>query len=279
MVQSVKFTEQIPISSHLKELKDRFIIVGGVVLFFLGVCFYFRDFLLEWLQRPIPTQFKDLTFISPTEPFFTAIKVALMGSLFISMPVILFHTWKFLAPGLKVREKKITMLFTISGTLFFMFGGVFCYFLVLPLGLKFLLMFGAAYWKMEVTIGLYYTFTLKLIMAFAFAFQTPLVLVFMTKLGVISTVKMRLYRKWAFMGCFVIAAVLTPPDVITQMLLAIPLYGLYEFGLFVSYFFEDPKNRQEAIDHIMAQKEAKRAAKEQKQKPATKKRKVKKTAS
>tara|TARA_B110000438_G_C15745988_1_gene620765 strand:- start:957 stop:1379 length:423 start_codon:yes stop_codon:yes gene_type:complete len=140
-------------------------------------------------------------------------------------------------------------------------------------------MFGAAYWKMEVTIGLYYTFTLKLIMAFAFAFQTPLVLVFMTKLGVISTVKMRLYRKWAFMGCFVIAAVLTPPDVITQMLLAIPLYGLYEFGLFVSYFFEDPKNRQEAIDHIMAQKEAKRAAKEQKQKPATKKRKVKKTAS
>jgi sec-independent protein translocase protein TatC len=279
VVQSVKFTEQIPISSHLKELKDRFIIVGGVVLFFLGVCFYFRDFLLEWLQRPIPTQFKDLTFISPTEPFFTAIKVALMGSLFISMPVILFHTWKFLAPGLKVREKKITMLFTISGTLFFMFGGVFCYFLVLPLGLKFLLMFGAAYWKMEVTIGLYYTFTLKLIMAFAFAFQTPLVLVFMTKLGVISTVKMRLYRKWAFMGCFVIAAVLTPPDVITQMLLAIPLYGLYEFGLFVSYFFEDPKNRQEAIDHIMAQKEAKRAAKEQKQKPATKKRKVKKTAS
>ncbi len=277
MVQTVKFTQQVPISSHLKELKDRFIIVGGVVLFFLGVCFYFRDFLLEWLQRPIPTQFKDLTFISPTEPFFTAIKVALMGSLFISMPVILFHIWKFIAPGLKVREKKITMLFVLSGTAFFLFGGVFCYFLVLPLGLKFLLLFGSTYWKMEVTIGLYYSFTLKLILAFAFAFQTPLILVFMTKLGIISTVKMRLYRKWAFLGCFVLSAVLTPPDVITQVLLAVPLYGLYEFGIFVSYFFEDPKNREEAVRHIMAQREAKKAAKEKKAKPAQKKR-TKKTA-
>ncbi len=279
MVQTVKFTEQVPISSHLKELKDRFIIVGGTVLFFLGVCFYFRDYLLEWLQKPIPTQFKDLTFISPTEPFFTAIKVALMGSLFISMPVILFHIWKFVAPGLKVREKKITMLFVMSGTMFFLFGGVFCYFLVLPLGLKFLLMFGASYWKMEVTIGLYYSFTLKLILAFAFAFQTPLVLVFLTKLGIISTVKMRLYRKWAFLGCFVVSAVLTPPDVITQILLAVPLYGLYEFGIFVSYFFEDPKTRQEAVEQIMAQREAKKAAKAQKMKPATKpKKRAKKPA-
>ena len=153
------------------------------------------------------------------------------------------------------------MLFVISGTMFFLFGGVFCYFLVLPLGLKFLLLFGANYWKMEVTIGLYYNFTLKLILAFAFAFQTPLLMVFMTKVGLVSTVKMRVYRKWAFLGCFVLSAVLTPPDVITQLLLAVPLYGLYEFGVFVSYFFEDPKQREEVLREFQAQREAKKAQK------------------
>ena len=259
MAQTVKFTDQVALSGHLRELKDRFIIIAGTIGVFLGICFFFRDFLLKWLQDPIPTQFKSLTFISPTEPFFTAIKVSLLGSLFISMPVILYQTWQFVAPGLKVSERKITMLFVISGTLFFMFGGVFCYFLVLPLGLKFLLLFGANYWKMEVTIGLYYSFTLKLILAFAFAFQTPLLMVFMTKLGLVSTVKMRLYRKWAFLGCFVMSAVLTPPDIITQILLAVPLYGLYEFGVFVSYFFESAKQREEARAHILAQREAKQA--------------------
>ena len=258
VAKSVKFTDQVALSGHLKELKDRFIIIAGTVGVFLGGCFFFRDHLLKWLQDPIPTQFKNLTFISPTEPFFTAIKVSLLGSLFISMPVILYQSWQFIAPGLKVKERKITMLFVASGTLFFLFGGIFCYYLVLPLGLKFLLLFGAAYWKMEVTIGLYYTFTLKLILAFAFAFQTPLLMVFMTKLGLVSTVKMRLYRKWAFLGCFVMSAVLTPPDVITQILLAVPLYGLYEFGVFVSYFFENPKQREEAKAQVLAEREAKK---------------------
>jgi len=262
MVKSVNFTEKIPISSHLRELRDRFAIVAGVVGVFTGVCFYFQVYLLDWLQAPLPAQFKEeLTFISPTEPFFTTLKVSVMGSLFISMPVILYHIWFFISPGLKVREKKITMLFVISGTVFFMFGGVFCYFLVLPLGLKFLLLFGAAYWKMQVTIGLYYSFVVKLILAFAFAFQAPLLMVLLTKLGLASTVKMRLYRKWAFLGCFVISAVLTPPDVITQLLLGLPLYGLYEFGIFVSYFFEDPKNREAVLSEIRRRREAKKAGK------------------
>lgn len=278
MVTSLKFTEKVPVSSHLRELRDRFVIVAIVVAFFFGVCFYFRNYLLDWLQAPIPKIFKDLTFISPTEPFFTAMKVALMGSLFISMPVILYNIWKFVAPGLKVKEKKITMLFVISGTFFFIFGGVFCYYLVLPLGLKFLLMFGSQYWKMEVTIGLYYSFVVKLILAFAFAFQTPLILVFLVKLGVISTVKMKLYRKWAFMGCFCVSAVLTPPDVITQILLAVPLYGLYEFGVLVAQAFESPQQREAGLREIQLEREARKAkrkaaqeAKKKRKKPVKKK--------
>ena len=152
------------------------------------------------------------------------------------------------------------MLFVISGTFFFLFGGVFCYFLVLPLGLKFLLFFGATYWKMQVTIGLYYTFVVKLILAFAFAFQAPLLMVLTTKLGLASTIKMRMYRKWAFLGCFVLSAVLTPPDVITQLLLGLPLYALYEFGMFVSYFFEDPKTREAVLLEIEERKQAKKSA-------------------
>ncbi len=166
------------------------------------------------MEDPLPKQFAHLTFITPTEPFFTNMKVAFMVSLFISMPVILDHIWHFIAPGLKVKEKKITVLFVLFGTLFFVFGGVFCYFLVLPIALRFLMNYGIKYWEMQVTIGFYFSFVTKLIMAFAFAFQTPLIMVLLTKFGVISTIKMRLYRLtlspsccWAFrfMACMSLA--------------------------------------------------------------------------
>ena len=262
MVKTVDFTEKIPVTHHLIELKNRLVQVALVVSIFFGVCFYFIDFLLLWLEDPLPKQYADLTFITPTEPFFTAMKVSFMGSIFISMPWILYHIWGFIAPGLKVKEKKVTALFVAFGTLFFLFGGVFCYFLVVPLGLKFLLNYGTTWWKMQVTIGFYFSFVVKMILAFAFAFQTPLLMVLLTKFGVINTIKMKLYRKWAFLGTFGLAAVLTPPDIITQVLLAFPLYGLYEFGMVVSRFFEDPKNRELAFKQMQKEAAAKKAAKE-----------------
>ena len=268
MVKEVDFTEKIPVTHHLIELKNRMIQVALVVALFFGVCFYFIDFLLLWLESPLPKQYADLTFITPTEPFFTAMKVSFMGSMFISMPWILYHVWGFIAPGLKVKEKKVTAMFVFFGTVFFLFGGLFCYFLVVPLGLKFLLNYGTTWWKMQVTIGFYFSFVVKMILAFAFAFQTPLIMVLLTKFGVINTVKMKLYRKWAFLGTFALAAVLTPPDIITQVLLAFPLYGLYEFGIIVSRFFEDPKNREMAVQQMQREAAAKKAAKEAAQRAA-----------
>jgi len=262
VVKEVDFKEKIPITHHLIELKNRLIQVTLVLAIFFGVCFYFIDFLLLWLEDPLPEKYADLTFITPTEPFFTAMKVSFMGSMFISMPWILYHFWGFIAPGLKVKEKKITALFVAFGTAFFLFGGLFCYFLVVPLGLKFLLNYGTTWWKMQVTIGFYFSFVVKMILAFAFAFQTPLIMVLMTKFGVINTIKMKLYRKWAFLGTFALAAVLTPPDIITQVLLAFPLYALYEFGMVVSRFFEDPKARAIAFKQMKAEEAAKKAAKE-----------------
>jgi sec-independent protein translocase protein TatC len=262
VVKEINFKEKIPVTHHLIELKNRLVQVTLVVAIFFGVCFYFIDFLLLWLQDPLPEKYAELTFITPTEPFFTAMKVSFMGSMFISMPWILYHVWGFIAPGLKVKEKKITASFVAFGTIFFLFGGLFCYFLVVPLGLKFLLNYGTEWWKMQVTIGFYFSFVVKMILAFAFAFQTPLIMVLLTKFGVVNTVKMKLYRKWAFLGTFALAAVLTPPDIITQVLLAFPLYGLYEFGVVVSRFFEDPKNRELAFKQMQAEAEAKKAAKE-----------------
>jgi sec-independent protein translocase protein TatC len=268
VVKEVDFTEKIPVTHHLIELKNRMIQVALVVALFFGVCFYFIDFLLLWLESPLPKQYADLTFITPTEPFFTAMKVSFMGSMFISMPWILYHVWGFIAPGLKVKEKKVTAMFVFFGTVFFLFGGLFCYFLVVPLGLKFLLNYGTTWWKMQVTIGFYFSFVVKMILAFAFAFQTPLIMVLLTKFGVINTVKMKLYRKWAFLGTFALAAVLTPPDIITQVLLAFPLYGLYEFGIIVSRFFEDLNNREMAVQQMQREAAAKKAAKEAAQRAA-----------
>ncbi len=277
VVKEIDFKEKIPVTHHLIELKNRLVHVGIVVAIFFGVCFFFVDFLLLWLEDPLPKQYNDLTFITPTEPFFTAMKVSFMGSMFISMPWILYHVWGFIAPGLKVKEKKITALFVAFGTLFFLFGGLFCYFLVVPLGLKFLLNYGTTWWKMQVTIGFYFSFVVKMILAFAFAFQTPLIMVLLTKFGVINTVKMKLYRKWAFLGMFGLAAVLTPPDIITQLLLAFPLYALYEFGVIVSRFFEDPKNRELAFKQMKAEAAAKKAAKEAAQRAAMASKAKKKT--
>ena len=278
MVKTVDFTEKIPVTHHLIELKNRLVQVALVVSIFFGVCFYFIDFLLLWLEDPLPKQYADLTFITPTEPFFTAMKVSFMGSIFISMPWILYHIWGFIAPGLKVKEKKVTALFVSFGTLFFLFGGLFCYFLVVPLGLKFLLNYGTTWWKMQVTIGFYFSFVVKIILAFAFAFQTPLIMVLLTKFGVINTIKMKLYRKWAFLGTFALAAVLTPPDIITQILLAFPLYGLYEFGMVVSRFFEDPKNRELAFKQMQKEAAENKAAKEMAQRAAMEKKAKQKTA-
>ena len=263
MVKNVDFTDKIPVSHHLIEVRDRMVIVGIVVGLFFGLCFYFIEFFILWLQDPLPAKYRaELIFIAPTEVFFTHMKVAFMGSLFISMPFILYHIWFFIAPGLKVKEKKITSMFVLAGSFFFLFGGVFCYFLVLPLGLKFLLGYGAKYWTMQVTIQLYFNFVVKLILAFAFAFQTPLLMVLLTKFGVANTVQMKLYRKWAFLGCFLLASVLTPPDIITQVLLGFPLYGLYEFGVVISAWFEDPKQRELIIKKMEAEKAARKAAKQ-----------------
>ncbi len=263
MVKNVDFTDKIPVSHHLIEVRDRMVIVGIVVGLFFGLCFYFIEFFILWLQDPLPAKYREeLIFIAPTEVFFTHMKVAFMGSLFISMPFILYHIWFFIAPGLKVKEKKITSMFVLAGSFFFLFGGIFCYFLVLPLGLKFLLGYGAKYWTMQVTIQLYFNFVVKLILAFAFAFQTPLLMVLLTKFGVANTVQMKLYRKWAFLGCFLLASVLTPPDIITQVLLGFPLYGLYEFGVVISAWFEDPKQRELIIKKMEAEKAARKAAKQ-----------------
>ena len=199
MVKEVNFTEKVPISHHLIEIKDRVIQVALVVALFFGLCFYFIEILLLWLEDPLPKQFADLTFITPTEPFFTNMKVAFMGSVFISMPWILYHLWGFIAPGLKVKEKKITALFVFFGTLFFLFGGIFCYFLVLPLGLKFLLVYGSNFWKMQVTIGFYFSFVVKLIMAFAFAFQTPIIIVLLNKFVVINNGSFN--KIWCYQYC------------------------------------------------------------------------------
>lgn len=278
MATHLKFTEKVPISSHLIELKNRLIKVAIVLAFFFGLCFYFKEFLLFWLEDPLPDKYKgNLFFIEPTEPFFAHMKVSFMGALFISMPYILYQIWFFISPGLKVKEKKITMMFVVFGTLFFLFGGLFCYFLVLPLGLKFLIGYGIEWYHMQVTIKMYFGFVVKLILAFAFAFQTPLIMVLLTKFGIINTVKMRMYRKWAFLGAFGLAAVLTPPDIITQVLLGFPLYMLYEFGVLVSAFFEDPKQREQVIKQMQLQREMKQAKKEAAMKASSIKKKVKKT--
>ncbi len=216
-----------------------------------GLCFalslIFIDPLLLLLEYPIPRAYADLTFLSPNEPAWVAVKVAVMATLFLSMPTILYALWGHLPRNSAVQKKHAAGWFVGLGTLFFVLGGVFCYFLVLPLGLKFLLNWGVQWWKIQVTMELYYTFVTNLMTVFAFAFLTPLIMVMLVQNGYVKTVQLRKARPWFYCASFVIAAVLTPSDIITQVLLAVPLYCLYEFGVVVSIFFENSRNGNPGI--------------------------------
>ncbi|EAK9882988.1 twin-arginine translocase subunit TatC [Campylobacter sp. IFREMER_LSEM_CL292] len=225
---------------HLVELRKRlFISVACVVVMFF-VCFSFNSYIIDILKAPVeaalPEISKQMTFVELQEPLFTAMKVSFFTAFLISLPVIFWQFWKFVAPGLYDNEKRLVVPFVSFASIMFALGALFCYYIVIPLAFKFLIDFGVQTqdFKPLISIGLYVGFFTKLVVAFGLAFEMPVITFFFAKLGLIDDAFLKKHFRVSVLVIFVFSAMMTPPDIISQFLMAVPLCGLYGISIYIA---------------------------------------------
>jgi sec-independent protein translocase protein TatC len=229
--------QELPVTEHIEELRQR--LFRSVIAVFVGflIAWPFKKQLLLWLERPLPKNLQGkLIFLSPPEAFFTALKVSFFAGILIALPYVLYQVWKFIEPGLYEHEKRFILPFLFFSVFFFFLGASFAYFVILPFGLRFLLGFMGDLLTPQITIGSYVSFVIQMILAFGFVFLLPVIVWLLSKLGIINYKMLEKNRKYAILIIFVVAAVLTPPDVFSQIMMALPLLVLYEFSIWVSKF-------------------------------------------
>ena len=230
--------------SHLIELRDRLlrsIIAIGIVFFCL---FPWAAELYDLLAAPmintLPAGSKMIA-TGVITPFLIPVKVALMVAFLIVLPYVLYQAWAFVAPGLYAHEKKLVLPLVVTSTLLFILGIAFCYFLVFGVVFSVVYQIAPASITVAPDIEQYLSFVLTMFLAFGVTFEVPIVVVILARMGIVTLEQLRSVRPYFIVGSFVIAAVVTPPDVISQLLLAIPMCVLYEVGLFAARFLVKPK--------------------------------------
>ncbi|MGA1864036.1 MAG: twin-arginine translocase subunit TatC [bacterium] len=228
-LKKIQFDEKVPLTSHLGEIRFRLIRVIILLSVVFVICFYLSESILDIIRKPISGY--NLVFLSPTEAFFAHLKLGFFTALALTIPFILYHLWEFISPGLKIKEKKHTLPFVILSTISFISGALFAYFLILPFGLGFLLKYKTNALTPNITIGNYIGFAFRLILVFGIIFELPLIIFFLTKIGIVKPTMLTKNRKYAILIIFIASAILTPPDVVTQILMAIPLIFLYEISV------------------------------------------------
>lgn len=228
--------EKLTLVEHLEELRSRILKSVIVIIVTSCVIYSFVDKIYESLVKPVGR----LVFIAPEEAFITNIKIAFWGGLFLSSPFTLYQIWRFISQGLKPNERKAALIFGPLSFIFFILGLFFGYFVIVPIGIKFLLGFATDFVTPMITINSYISFVGTLTLAFGVVFQLPLIILFLTKIGIVTPMFLSNKRRHAIVFIFILAAALTPPDVITQFLMAVPLLVLYEIGIFFSKLVYKP---------------------------------------
>jgi len=240
-----------PLSHHLNELRKRigYIVLAWVIMF--GICFWQNRRIKDFVTGPLkPYESKiledgthvegmlEVVTLYPLESLLAVFKMAMLAALFFCMPFILFQMWKFVSPGLYKEERRYLLGVVISGSLLFLAGSAFVYKFVFPLGFDFFVSFGESLGiKNTWSLTLHMSLVLKLLIAFGAVFELPVIIFFLAKIGIVNAEMLRKYRKFAIVGIFILAAILTPPDVISQLLMAAPLLLLYEASIFIAKIF------------------------------------------
>jgi sec-independent protein translocase protein TatC len=250
--------DKIPFTAHLEELRKRLIISFIAVGIGFALCYGFKEWLFQILTQPLISVMQDgetLIYTGLPEAFFTFLKVSFLGGLMIASPVIIYQFWMFVAPGLYDREKRLLLPIVFLSTLFFVGGALFGYFIVFPYGFQFFLGFATETIRPMPSMKEYLSFSAKLLLAFGLVFELPLVITFLARLGMVTVPFLKKNRKYALLLFFVGAAILTPPDVVTQIMMALPLMLLYEISIIGARIFgrkkEDADEVTEEADGAM----------------------------
>jgi sec-independent protein translocase protein TatC len=247
--------KKLPLSAHLEELRKRILYALVSVGVAFGLSYAFINPIVDFLMRPLVKTLpagSSLVFTAVPEAFFTFLKTALLAGVFFSAPFILYQVWAFVSPGLYKREKKYALPYLFVSSVFFLLGAAFCYFIVFPAVFRFFLGFATDAIRPLPAIREYLTFVLKLLLAFGLLFQWPPLILFLSRMGVVSPETLARNRKYAILVIFVIAAVVTPPDLVSQILLAGPLMAMYEGSIWMAKLFrkkekagEEPREEKE----------------------------------
>jgi sec-independent protein translocase protein TatC len=227
-------------TEHLDELRRRLIICLVAVGIGFAASYSFAERLFAILMRPLIRAMpagEKLVFTALPEAFFTYFKVALIAGVAFASPVILYQIWSFVAPGLYEKERRALLPIVLVSTIFFLGGALFGYFVVFPVGFKFFISFASDYVRVMPSLRESLGFATWLLLVFGIVFETPIVILILARLGIVNAEKLRRNRKYAILIIFIVAALLTPPDVVSQLLMAIPLMILYELGIWIAKLF------------------------------------------
>lgn len=225
-----------PLVAHIQTIKKRLMIIGATILVSLMVAFTFSADMVAWLNRPFPN---PLVFYGPTEALFASIKVSFLAAVIASLPVVFYQFWKFVEPALLPKEQRWGIpLFLLAGALFTV-GLIFCNLVILPLVIDFFVSFGMDRdITPQLSVGTYIDFNVKFLLTFGCAFELPLVLTILARVGVVSAQLLAKYRKHAILSALIISAIVTPDATLfTMMLMAVPLMVLYEIGILGARMF------------------------------------------
>ena len=234
----------MPLIDHLLELRTRLLWSIGAFGMAFALCYYFSTAIYGFLARPLAEILmqqgggeRRMIFTALYEAFFTYLKVAFFGAVFFSFPMWATQLWLFIAPGLYKSEKKVITPFLVASPVLFVMGAALAYYFIFPLAWKFFISFetptggGGLPVQLEAKVSEYLSLVMHMILAFGVAFQMPVAITLMARVGIVSVEQLRRGRRYAIVGMFVVAAVLTPPDIISQVGLAVPLLALYELSI------------------------------------------------
>ncbi|HOD67367.1 MAG TPA: twin-arginine translocase subunit TatC [candidate division Zixibacteria bacterium] len=238
--------KSMPFLEHLEELRRRLLKALLAVVVTTCAALYFSDHIVAFMQYPLKGV--KLYNIEVAGTFYAYLKIALVTGLFAAMPVVFYQMWMFIAPGLYKRERAAILPLVTSSTLLFLLGAAFCFWAVLPVATTYLIGFAGDLVVNTITITSYVNYVGLMMIAFGLGFQLPILAFFLAKMGVVTAALLSRIRRYAIVAIAIVAAILTPPDVVSQALLGIPLYLLYEVSIVVVFFVQRGKRRKQAAE-------------------------------